>query len=296
LKRGRVYGSFWSMKIALAQIAPRLGDVGRNLELHLELMDKARRMKADLIVFPELSLTGYTLKDLAGDVALDPETDLRFKKILARSRGLSVVLGFMEERAGEKGLFYNSAAFISGGKLLHVHRKVFLPTNGMFEEAKFFAQGRDFRVFPTSFGKVGLMICRDFLHYGASYVLYAGGADLIIVISAAPGRGVSEGEAFETSRMWELMGEAVSYFSTAFVAYANRVGIEDGVSFAGGSFIYGPGGRLLARAAYLDPELLVRRLDLTAVREARTKWLFKRDEKPDVILRSLERVVRVPED
>jgi predicted amidohydrolase len=284
------------MKIALAQIAPRLGDVGRNLELHLELMDKARRMKADLIVFPELSLTGYTLKDLAGDVALDPETDLRFKKILARSRGLSVVLGFMEERAGEKGLFYNSAAFISGGKLLHVHRKVFLPTNGMFEEAKFFAQGRDFRVFPTSFGKVGLMICRDFLHYGASYVLYAGGADLIIVISAAPGRGVSEGEAFETSRMWELMGEAVSYFSTAFVAYANRVGIEDGVSFAGGSFIYGPGGRLLARAAYLDPELLVRRLDLTAVREARTKWLFKRDEKPDVILRSLERVVRVPED
>jgi predicted amidohydrolase len=119
---------------------------------------------------------------------------------------------------------------------------------------------------------------------------------MIIVISAAPGRGVSEGEAFETSRMWELMGEAVSYFSTAFVAYANRVGSEDGVSFAGGSFIYGPSGQLLARAAYLDPELLVCRLDLTAVREARTKWLFKRDEKPDVILRSLERVVRAPED
>ncbi|MGD1010060.1 MAG: nitrilase-related carbon-nitrogen hydrolase [Candidatus Aminicenantales bacterium] len=284
------------MKIVLAQVSPRLGDIGRNLDLHLELMDKARRLKADLIVFPELSLTGYTLKDLAGDVALDPAADPRFKKILARSRGLSVVLGFMEERAGEKGLFYNSAAFISGGKLLHVHRKVYLPTNGLFEEAKFFAQGRDFRVFPTPFGKVGLMICRDFLHYGASYVLYAGGADMIIVISAAPGRGVSEGEAFETSRMWELMGEAVSYFSTAFVAYANRVGSEDGVSFAGGSFIYGPSGQLLARAAYLDPELLVCRLDLTAVREARTKWLFKRDEKPDVILRSLERVVRAPED
>jgi predicted amidohydrolase len=284
------------MKIVLAQISPCLGDIGRNLELHLELMDKARRMKADLIVFPELSLTGYTLKDLAGDVALDPATDPRFKKILARGRGLSVVLGFMEERAGERGLFYNSAAFISGGKLLHIHRKVYLPTTGLFEEAKFFAQGRDFRVFPTPFGKAGLMVCRDFLHYGASYVLYAGGADLIIVISAAPGRGVSEGEAFETSRMWELMGEAVSYFSTAFVIYANRVGIEDGVSFAGGSFIYGPNGQLLARAAYLDPELLVRRIDLTAVREARMRWLFKRDEKPDVILRSLERVVRVPED
>lgn len=119
---------------------------------------------------------------------------------------------------------------------------------------------------------------------------------MIICISAAPGRGVEGGDAFETSRMWELMGEAVSYFSTAFVLYANRVGIEDGVTFAGGSFIYGPGGHLRARAAYLDPEVLVHRLDLTAVREARTKWLFKRDEKPDVILRSLERIVRVPED
>jgi predicted amidohydrolase len=285
------------MKVVLAQIAPRLGDVDRNLDLHLELIDRARRQKADLVVFPELSLTGYTLKDLAGEVALDPATDPRFQKILARSRGLSVVLGFMEESAGEKGLFYNAAAFVAGGKILHVHRKVFLPTNGMFEEAKFFAQGRDFRVFPTPFGKVGLMICRDFLHYGASYVLYAGGADMIIVISAAPGRGVGGADdAFETSRMWELMGEAVSYFSTAFVLYANRVGIEDGVSFAGGSFIYGPGGRLLARAAYLDPDFLVQRLDLTAVREARTRWLFKRDEKPDIILRSLERIVRVPED
>ncbi|MGZ4886713.1 MAG: nitrilase-related carbon-nitrogen hydrolase [Candidatus Aminicenantales bacterium] len=285
------------MKVVLAQIAPRLGDVDRNLELHLEQIDRARRERADLIVFPELSLTGYTLKDLAGEVALDPETDSRFGKIAERSRGLSIVLGFMEESAAERGLFYNAAAFIAGGKILHVHRKVFLPTNGIFEEAKFFAQGRDFRVFPTPLGRVGLMICRDFLHYGASYVLYAGGADMIIVISAAPGRGVSgEGDAFATSRMWELMGEAVSYFSTAFVLYTNRVGIEDGVTFAGGSFIYGPGGHLLARAAYVDPEVLVHRVDLTAVREARTKWLFKRDEKPDVILRSLERIVRVPED
>jgi len=285
------------MKVALAQVEPHLGDVDRNLEIHLEFIEKARRAKADLVVFPELSLTGYTLKDLAAEVALDPATDGRFKKIVARSRGLSVVLGFMEESPEEKGLFYNAAAFISGGKLLHVHRKVFLPTSGLFEEAKFFAQGRDFRVFPAPFGKAGLLICRDFLHYGASYVLFTGGADMIIVISAAPGRGVTGGDdAFETSRMWELMGEAVSYFSTAFVLYANRVGVEDGVSFGGGSFIYGPDGRLLARAAYLDPEFLVHRLDLTAVREARRRWLFRRDEKPEVILRSLERIVRVPED
>jgi len=284
------------MKIALAQVAPRLGDVRQNVDMHLDVLDKARRSKTDLVVFPELSLTGYTLKDLVEEVALDPGSDPLFGQVAARTRGLSAVVGFVEERPSEKGLFYNSAAFIADGRLLHVHRKVYLPTNGMFEEAKFFAQGRDFRTFAAPFGRVGLLICRDFLHYGASYVLYSSGADVIICISAAPGRGVEGGDAFATSRMWELMGEALSYFSTAFVLYTNRVGVEDGVTFAGGSFVYAPGGRLAGRAAYLDPELLVRRVDPAAVRDARKKWLFKRDEKPEVILRSLERTVRAAED
>ncbi len=284
------------MKIALAQISPRLGDVKANVDLHLDILEKARRAKADLVVFPELGLTGYTLKDLVEEVALDPASDPLFRKIVARSKGLSVVVGFVEESPSEKGLFYNAAAFLADGRLVHVHRKVFLPTNGLFEEAKFFAQGRLLRTFEAPFGRVGLLICRDFLHYGASYVHYSSGADMIICISAAPGRGVEGGDAFETSRMWELMGEAMSYFSTAFVLYANRVGVEDGVTFAGGSFIFAPGGRLAGRAAYLDPELLFRRVDLSAVREARKKWLFKRDEKPEVVLRSLERAVRAAED
>lgn len=284
------------MKVALAQVSPRLGDVKANVELHLDVLEKARRGKADLVVFPELGLTGYTLKDLVEEVAIDPGSDPLFRRITARTRGLAAVVGFVEERPSEKGLFYNSAAFIADGRLLHVHRKVYLPTNGMFEEAKFFAAGRDLRTFETPFGRVGLLICRDFLHYGASYVHYSSGADMIICISAAPGRGVGGGDAFETSRMWELMGETMSYFSTAFVLYANRVGIEDGVTFAGGSFIFAPGGRLAGRAAYLDPELFVRRIDLAAVREARKKWLFKRDEKPEVILRSLERAARAAED
>ena len=284
------------MNIVLAQVAPALGDVAANLDMHLDVLEKARRRKADLVVFPELSLTGYTLKDLVEEVALDPAKDPRFRKLAARTKGLSAVVGFVEESPAEAGLFYNAAAFISGGRLLHVHRKVYLPTNGMFEEAKFFAQGREFRTFDTPVGRVGLLICRDFLHYGASYVHFASGADMIVCVSAAPGRGVEGGDAFATSRMWELMGEAVSYFSTAFVLYANRVGVEEGVTFAGGSFVFAPGGRLAGRAAYLDADLLVRRVDPAAVREARRKWLFKRDEKPEAILRSLERTVRASED
>jgi predicted amidohydrolase len=284
------------MKIALAQIAPKLGDVEANIETHLDILDKARRRKAGLVVFPELGLTGYTLKDLVEEVALDPAKDRRFRTIVAATKGLSAVVGFVEESPSEAGLFYNAAAFLADGRLVHVHRKVFLPTNGMFEEAKFFAQGRELRAFETPFGRVGLLICRDFLHYGASYVLYAAGADMIICISAAPGRGVERGDAFATSRMWELMGEAVAYFSTAFVVYGNRVGTEDGVTFAGGSFVFAPGGRRVAQASYVDPDLLVCPIDLGDVREARRKWLFKRDEKPEVVWRSLERIVRAPED
>jgi predicted amidohydrolase len=284
------------MKIALAQIVPKLGDVDANIDIHLDILEKARRRKAGLVVFPELGLTGYTLKDLVEDVALDPVADLRFRRIVSGTKGLSAVVGFVEESPAEKGLFYNAAAFLADGRLVHVHRKVFLPTFGIFEEAKFFAQGRDFRTFQAPFGRAGLLICRDFLQYGSSYVHYASGAEVIICISAAPGRGVAGGDAFETSRMWELMGEAVAYFSTAFVIYANRVGSEDGVTFAGGSFVFGPGGRLVARASSVEDELAVCRIDLDSVRKARRAWLFKRDEKPEAVWRSLERIVRASED
>ncbi|NTU51078.1 MAG: carbon-nitrogen hydrolase [Candidatus Aminicenantes bacterium] len=280
----------------MAQIATRLGDVEANVGLHLDVLEKARKKKAGLVVFPELGLTGYTLKDLVEDVALDPAKDPRFRRIVAATKGLSAVVGFVEESPAEKGQFYNAAAFIHDGRVVHVHRKVFLPTNGMFEEAKFFAQGREFRTFTAPWGRVGLLICRDFLHYGASYVHYASGADMIVCISAAPGRGVEGGNAFATSRMWELMGEAVSYFSTAFVLYANRVGSEDGVTFAGGSFVFAPGGRLVARASPVDSEVVVSPVDLSDVREARRKLLLKRDEKPEAIWRSLERIVRAAED
>lgn len=285
------------MKIAVAQIVPKLGDVEANIDLHLDVLEKARKRKARLVVFPELGLTGYTLKDLAGEVALDPARDPRFRRLAARTRGLAAVVGFVEESPSDRGLFYNAAAFVADGRVVHVHRKVFLPTNGIFEEAKIFAPGRDFRTFEAPFGRAGLLVCRDFLQLGSSYAHYAAGADAIICISAAPGRGVSGGSgAFETSRMWELMGEAVSFFGTCYVVYANRAGSEDGVTFAGGSFVYAPGGRLAARAKAAEPDLVFCDLDPAAVGRARRAWLFKRDERPEAVWRSLERTVRASED
>lgn len=282
------------MKVALAQISPFLGDVRKNLDLHLRYFEKARKKKVDLLIFPELSLTGYTLKDLVEDVAISPEDNSIFDRLIAESRDVSSVIGFVEEK--ERGLFFNSAAFLSKGKILHIHRKVFLPTFGIFEEAKFFAQGKNFHTFPTPYGNTGMMICRDFLNYGAGYLLFAGGSEIMIIISAAPGRGVAGGEAYETSRMWESMGETISRFSTSFLIYCNRVGFEDGKHFAGGSFIFDPLGQLVSIASYLDEDFLVQEINLDFIREARKKWPYKRDDKPEVILEALKRIVREYED
>lgn len=273
------------------QFSPHLGDVEKNLAIHLDYLEKARQAGANLVIFPELSLTGYNLKDMVEEVAIDPESSPYFKKLLAGTDNISVVVGLVEEKPSEKGIFYNSAAFLDNKKILHIHRKVYLPTGGLFEERRFFAAGRVFKPFQTAFGRAGLLICRDFLHLASAYVHFVGGADFIIVISAAPGRGVSGGDSFETSRMWELMGEAAAYFTTTFVIYVNRVGIEDGVTFGGGSFIFGPGGELFTKADYLEPAFILQELDLGIIRQARKMWLFKRDERPEAILRSLERVI-----
>jgi predicted amidohydrolase len=279
------------MRIALAQISPHLGNIQKNFDLHAQIIDKARRDKAHLLVFPELSLTGYSLKDLVETVALDPDNSPIFKELKALSRDLSIVLGFVEEKPRAKGLFFNSAVFLDKGKILHIHRKVFLPTSGMFEEGRFFAQGRNFGTFTAPCGHTGMLICRDFLHYSASYLLFAGGSEVILVISAAPGRGLAEKNGFATSRMWELMGEAISRFSSAFVIYCNRVGLEDGIVFAGGSFIFNPFGKCLVRAPYFERNGLVHELDLDDIRRARKSWPFKRDDKPEVILHALKRIV-----
>lgn len=282
------------MKIALAQISPKLGNMGQNFRVHIDYIQKAKKKNVDLLIFPELSLTGYTLKDMVEEIALDPQTDPLFAKLKNLSREISFVAGFVEEK--EKGQFFNSAAFFSRGKIAHIHRKIYLPTYGMFEELKFFAEGKNFHTFPTHFGKTGMLICYDFLHICSSYLLFVGGSEIIIAISAAPGRGFADEEGYASARMWELMGEAVSRFFQSFVIYCNRVGFEDGKSFAGGSFIYNPGGQLIAKSPYVDEDFLVKNIDLEDIRRFRKSRPYRRDEKPEVTLEAFKRIVAKYED
>jgi len=282
------------MKIAIAQISPLLGLVDKNLEIHLEFIEKAVKEKADLIIFPELSLTGYSLKDLVPEVAIRPETSPIMARLLTASRDIDLVFGLVEERRENPGLFYNSVAYLTRGEIAHIHRKVFLPTSGMFEEARFFAKGHEFRTLAVGGIRAGLLICRDFLHYSSSYCLLAGGAGLIITISAAPGRGITdkESQGFASSQSWELMGQAVSYFSSAYLIYCNRVGLEDGITFAGGSFIYTPDGQPCLKLPYLEPDFSLQEIDFDLIRKARKNRPYYRDERPEVIWHSLGRLLR----
>ena len=130
------------MKIALAQISPHLGDVRKNFDLHLQYIEKAKNKNVDLLIFPELSLTGYTLKDLVEDVALSPYTNPLFKKLKAESRKVSLVFGFVEEK--EKGLFYNSAAFYPKEKFCMCTAKFSFPHTGCSRKESFSLKAKIF--------------------------------------------------------------------------------------------------------------------------------------------------------
>ncbi|MFQ6082100.1 MAG: nitrilase-related carbon-nitrogen hydrolase [Candidatus Aminicenantia bacterium] len=277
------------MKVTVVQMAPHLGDVKRNFQIHLELLDKAKKEKTDLIVFPELSLTGYSLQDLISEVALHPENNSYFSEFKKISQDISFIIGFVEEN--EAGIFYNSAAFFSQGKVAHIHRKAFLPNYGIFEEARFFARGKNFKVIRSKFGKMGILICRDFLQFPVSYLLFVGGAEIIVVISNSPVRGISEKGYFESARFWEVMGENVARLTTSFIVYCNRVGFEEGLCFGGGSFIYNPLGELLKMSPYVEEDFLTQEIDLNEIRLARITAPYKRDDNPELILKELERII-----
>ena len=149
-----------TLRVALAQVAPRLGALDANLGMHHDRLREARDAGADLVVFPELGLTGYQLQDLAAEVAMRLD-DRRLATLAGETRGLSAIVSFVEE-SGDHRLFI-AAALIEDGEIRHVHRKLFLPTYGLFDERRFFAPGDLLRAVPSRLGfGVGIGICEDF--------------------------------------------------------------------------------------------------------------------------------------
>ncbi len=278
------------LTIGLAQMYPRLGDVAANVEKHLTLIDEAAAQGVELLVFPELSLTGYSVQELAQEVAITPSAHHPwFGKLLAASLKLDLVVGFVER--DQRGQIYTAGAFLSGGQIVHIHRKVYLPTYGLFDEGRYFAWGDDVRAFDTRFGRAGLLICEDFWHAAPPYLLWLDGADILLLTSASPGRGLGQADKLDSTRFVELVNQAYASMFGNLVIHANRVGWEDGINFWGGSTICGPNGELIAQAPYFEETLLVTQLDLNAIRRTRARLPLLRDERTALTLRELRRIL-----
>lgn len=278
------------LKIGLAQINPKLGDVQANLDLHLQTIAQAADQGVELLVFPELSLTGYRLRDLAFEVAHRPAPDDPvFARLLDASRDMDLVVGFVETDRRQK--FYISAAYLARGEVVHVHRKVYLPTYGMFDEGRYFAWGDAVRAFDTRFGRVGILICEDFWHVSPPYLLWLDGADMLILTSSSPGRGLATEQKIGSARWVEHISQAYASIFTNFVVHTNRTGFEDGVNFWGGSTAYDPEGILLAQGAHYEEELVTARLDLNQLRRTRIRLPLLRDERVELTTRELRRIL-----
>jgi predicted amidohydrolase len=279
------------LRIGLAQIAPRLGDLEANLERHHALIADARKGGVGLVVFPELGLTGYLLQDLASEVAMRLD-DPRLADLAAATTGLSAVVSFVEESADHR--LFISAALIEDGHLRHVHRKLFLPTYGLFDERRFFAAGDVLRAVPSRLGVgVGLAVCEDFWHLSVPQVLALDGAQIMINVSSSPGRDLAATNevGLGTATSWRTIMRTYAQLTTSLVVFCNRVGVEESVSFWGGSEVVGPSGRALFSAPLYDEGMFTVDVDLADIRRERIGLPLLRDERPELEVRELARIV-----
>jgi predicted amidohydrolase len=275
-----------AFRVRLAQISPVLGDVQANLQRHLEIIDEARQVGIDLVVFPEMSLCGYHVRDLAAEVALvrgAPELGA----IAAQSGEISVVAGFVEELPGYE--LCVAAGYFEGGSLLHVHHKLYLPTYGMFDEQRYFANGSRIRAFASRLAPVSMLICEDVWHPSVPLIAAHDGAQVLILLANSPARGPHDG-AWDTEAAYDAMLRTYAELLCCYVVFVNRVGFEDGVHFWGGSRVVAPDGNEVLRGPTGEETFVDGELDMNVVRSVRVAAPLLADENLDLTIRELTRI------
>ena len=247
---------------AVLQFRPeksRLRESPARLRAHLEAL---RPHAPQVVVLPEAALTGYFLQGGVRELALTRHELLELLVGVYEKVGwegvLDVVVGFYER---DEGAYYNSAAYLElPHRVVHVHRKVFLPTYGVFDEERYLARGRRVEAFRTRFGRAALLICEDFWHSITATIAALDGAEVIYVPSASPARGFQGGYPENVAR-WRTLAQAVAAEHGLYVVVASLVGFEGGKGMSGGSLVVGPDGRILAEAPLFEEAALLFPLD-----------------------------------
>lgn len=274
-------------RVGIAQMDCVLADVEANLKLVEEFVERAASQQVDLLVFPELALSGYLVRERFHEVAtrLDSPAVERLREL---SHRMSLVVGILEET--EDVDFFNSAVYLSKGAIRHLHRKIYLPTYGRFDERRYFGAGTEVEAFDTSLGRLAMLVCGDCWHLSVPYMAVHDGADVLLVLAASSKQGLAGTVHPRTA--WENLNYIYALTMGSFVVFANRAGVEEGLQFWGGSQVVLPDGQVAAQGALDEPDLVVADIDPAVLRRQRIVLPFRRDDQLELTERLAARVLK----
>ena len=262
------------IKLALAQISSKRENKSGNLQKIEELTLKAKEQGADVAIFPELSLSGYVVRDQIYELAETiPGPTVEKVEALAKKTGMHVIFGMPELSEKTQATVFNTAVFVGPMGLIGKYRKMYLPTHSVFEEKRYFRPGYDAVAFQTDVGNIGLCICYDIFFPEVLRLTRLKGAQLIVCISASPAVRRSYFETLTCARAIE---------NTAYLAYVNLAGIQDGLQFWGGSRLVSPSGDILVKAKYDEEDFVICEVDYSDLRTAETFIPTLRDLRPEL--------------
>jgi predicted amidohydrolase len=274
------------VRVALAQIDCVLGDTEENLRRAKEVVAEAKSRDADLTVFPELSLSGYALEELDDDVAIEAEGETISS--LAEAAGeMAVVVGFCEE--GQRFQNFNSAAYLEGGGLRHLHRKLYLPNYRIYEERKHYNPGQSMRAFDTRLGRMAILICNDAWQTFLPFIAVQDGAQVLIV-PADSGSYPSYPELLDTRSYWRGITRFYARMLESYVVFVNRVGKQDNLVFWGYSHVVDPWGTVVAEAPLHEEALITADIDLGNVRRRRREVPLVKEARLALLAREVNRL------
>ena len=262
------------IKLALAQISSRRENKEANLQKIEKITCRAKEQGADLAIFPELSLTGYVVRDQLYELAeTAPGPTVEKIEALAKQTGMHIIFGMPELSEKTKATIFNTAIFVGPQGFIGKYRKMYLPTHSVFEEKRYFRPGYQAAAFQTAIGNIGLCICYDIFFPEVIRLARLKGAELIVCISASPAVRRSYFETLTCARAIE---------NTAYLAYVNLAGVQDGLQFWGGSRLVSPNGDVLAKAKYDEEDFIICEVDFNDLKTAETFIPTLRDLRPEL--------------
>ncbi len=276
------------MRVTLAQVESRLGDIAANLERAQEVVASAVEESSGLIVFPELFLSGYSIGDVDADLSLRPD-DPRIEKLARQAGPAGLLVGFVE--SGARGPHtYNSTVFYQDGRLVHVHRKLYLPAYAPFEERNYFSPGPTMEAFPVDPDtRMAVLICNDAWQPQLAFLAAQDGAKVLLVPAASAQSRFPE--HYDSHEYWHDITHFYGRMFQVYVVFVNQVGTEGPLHFWGGSHVIDPWGNVVAEASQGVEQLLTLDIDLAEVRRRRRQVPLVKEARLGLLQREIGRLL-----